>query len=163
MKSVFSCLFTCLVLFGFSFSAFAAASCYSKQEAEAEQGIRILNELMVIGLNCAHMADANGNNLYLEHQKFTNKHADLFQTYEKILFNNLQESGVRDPVASLHTLSTGFANKISNDVATMRPDIFCRTYSSRIQKASMMDRDMVRKWASTPFSSHPVSKPLCEK
>ena len=57
-----------------------AEACYSKQEAEAEQGIRIHSELMVIGLNCQHMASANGNNLYLEHRKFTQKHADLSRT-----------------------------------------------------------------------------------
>ena len=68
-------------------NASIAGSCYTPREAEAEQGIRIHSELMVIGLNCAHMADANGNNLYLEHKKFTSKHAELFETYETILMD----------------------------------------------------------------------------
>jgi len=161
---IFALAFTFVLTFTLNFSdAYAAKSCYSKQEAEAEQGIRILNELMVIGLNCAHMADANGNNLYVEHQKFTTKHANLFQQYEKILLNNLKQSGEADPEASFHTLSTGFANKISNDVATMRPDIFCRTYSSRIEKAAVMNTEMIRRWAATPFKTHPVSKPACKE
>ena len=33
-------------------NAFAAQKCYSAAEAEADQGIRIHSELMVIGLNC---------------------------------------------------------------------------------------------------------------
>ncbi len=117
---------------------------------------------MVIGLNCAHMADVNGNNLYLEHKKFTEKHEDLFVKYEDILIDYMRRNGDGSPERSLHSLRTKFANKISNDAAQMRPDIFCRTYSSRIEQASKMNRESLRKWAATPFPGHPVSQPLCE-
>ena len=153
-----------IILFGItSFSNIpqAIASCYDMREAEAEQGIRIHSELMVIGLNCAHMADANGNNLYVEHKKFTKKHKDLFATYERIIMSYMRKNGVSNPDKAMHALRTKFANKISNDVAQMRPDIFCRTYSSRIEKASKMDGEELRKWAATPFTEYPVSKPLC--
>ena len=33
----------------------AGRQCYTHEEAEAEQGIRIHSELMVIALNCQHM------------------------------------------------------------------------------------------------------------
>lgn len=138
-----------------------ANECYSSREAEAEQGIRIHSELMVIGLNCAHMADASGNNLYIEHKKFTNKHEDLFATYEDILMDYMRENGASDPEKNIHKLRTEFANGISNDAAKMRPDIFCRTYSPRIEAAAKMDNDTFRKWAATPFEGHEVSKPLC--
>ena len=151
-----------LVLFMTVSTQIAAADCYSQKEAEAEQGIRIHSELMVIGLNCAHMADANGNNLYLEHKKFTNKHNDLFARYEKILMDHMRKNGDRNPDKSMHTLRTSFANKISGDAAKMRPDIFCNTYASRIEKATKMDKTSLRKWATLQFEGHPVSKPLCE-
>lgn len=151
---------TAMFIIGFSTTAMASG-CYNKREAEAEQGIRIHSELMVIGLNCAHMADANGNNLYVEHKKFTSKHADLFSRYESILMAYMKRNGVRNPEKALHTLRTDFANKISNDAAQMRPDIFCKTYASRIEKATQMERQDIRKWAATPFKGHPVSKPLC--
>ncbi len=138
-----------------------AAQCYTPREAEAEQGIRIHSELMVIGLNCAHMADANGNNLYLEHKRFTNKHADLFAKYEEIMMNYMRSNGVKNPEKALHKLRTEFANKISNDAAQMRPDIFCRSYSDRIERATKMDREMLRKWASMKFPNHPVSHEIC--
>ncbi|PCJ97296.1 MAG: hypothetical protein COA45_10185 [Zetaproteobacteria bacterium] len=156
-------LLSFLVLFNVFVSGTAfAAGCYTSREAEAEQGIRIHSELMVIGLNCAHMADANGNNLYLEHKKFTAKHEDLFVTYEDILIEYMRKSGIKNPEKGLHKLRTEFANKISNDVAEMRPDIFCKTFSSRIEKAAKMDRITLRKWAATPYGDHPVSYPLCE-
>lgn len=156
----FSLFALMLATFLFSQPVFAKG-CYDLREAEAEQGIRIHSELMVIGLNCAHMADANGNNLYLEYKKFTKKHEVLFSKYEKIIMNNMRTNGVTKPEKALHTLRTNFANKISNDVAQMRPDIFCRTYSSRIEKATKMKQEDVRKWAATPYKNYPVSKPMC--
>lgn len=150
-------LFLCTVLSSQSY----AGSCYSKIEAEAEQGIRIHSELMVIGLNCAHMADANGNNLYSEHQKFTSKHHALFARYEEILMTHMKNNGDKAPEKSLHKLRTEFANKISKDAAEMRPDIFCKSYAPRIQKASAMDETTFRKWASMSFAGHPVSQPIC--
>lgn len=154
--------FVCVSAF-FLFSSPAFAACYSSQEAEAEQAIRIHSELMVIGLNCAHLATANGNNLYLEHKKFTNKHAKLFERYEKIIMDHMRKSGTRNPDKAMHLLRTKFANKVSSDVAEMRPDIFCKSHASRIEKVSTMDEITFRKWAATPFEGHPVSQPLCKK
>ncbi len=139
-----------------------AKSCYTPIESEAEQGIRIHSELMVIALNCSHMANANGNNLYLEHKKFTAKHEKLFATYEKILMDYMRKNNNKNPEKAMHKLRTDFANKISNDAAEMRPDIFCKTFAQRIEKATKMDEITIRKWAATPFAGHEVSKPLCE-
>ncbi len=150
----------CISIFSLSNISWAKA-CYDAREAEAEQGIRIHSELMVIGLNCAHMADANGNNLYLEHKKFTKKHKELFATYERILMNYMRKNGVSNTDGEMKKMRTNFANKISSDAAQMRPDIFCRKFSARIEKASKMDNETVRKWAATPFPQYPVSKPIC--
>lgn len=139
------------------------AACYSPKEAEAEQGIRIHSELMVIGLNCSHLATANGNNLYLEHKKFTKKHGKLFERYEQIIMNHMRRNGTGNPDKAMHLLRTNFANKISSDVAEMRPDIFCKSHASRIEQVSGMDEVTFRKWAATPFEDYPVSKPMCAK
>lgn len=138
-----------------------AYSCYMAQEAEAEQGIRIHSELMVIGLNCQHMASANGKNLYQAYRDFTARHLTLLETYEKILLASFKKSGEARPVDRLNEMRTSFANKISNDSAKMRPDMFCQRYAPRIQKAELMREDDVRRWAATIFPSHPVSKPVC--
>lgn len=142
-------------------SAAQASGCYSRVEAEAEQGIRIHSELMVIGLNCQHMGQREGLNLYGDYRKFTSVNADLFAKYEEILMNYFKHNGAGKPEAQLNTLRTGFANKISEDAASMRPDVFCSRFAPRITRASSMDRTDLRKWASTFYASHPVSKPLC--
>ena len=146
----------------FAASTAHAAECYSNVEAEAEQGIRIHSELMVIGLNCQAMGAREGMNLYGDYRSFTARHADLFARYEEILMRHFKKTGVRKPEAELNTLRTGFANKISNDAADMRPDVFCSKYAPRITRASAMNRTDIRRWASTFYKSHPVSRPLCK-
>lgn len=138
-----------------------AASCYSKTEAEAEQAIRIHSELMVIGLNCQHMGSRSGLNLYQQYRQFTADHGNLLAGYEQTLIDFFKKNGEARPEASFNTLRTNVANKISNDVAAMRPDVFCSRYAPRIIKASKMTEGDVRKWASTIYPTHPVSKPLC--
>ncbi len=138
-----------------------ASACYSPLEAEAEQGIRIHSELMVIGLNCQHMGASDSINLYSQYRQFTADHADLFAKYESLLMTHFRDSGVAKPKARLDTLRTKFANKISNDVASMRPDVFCSRYSPRITRAAEMNASDVRQWAATIYESHPVSKPVC--
>ncbi|MCB1556174.1 MAG: hypothetical protein KDJ15_02555 [Alphaproteobacteria bacterium] len=159
MKLFVSVLVFCLL----ASPAFAGnAACYTAAEAEAEQGIRIHSELMVIGLNCQGM-QTRGKNLYAQYREFSAAHGDLFAAYEDRLLGYFRKRGDADPEASLNTLRTAFANKISLDAAKMRPDLFCNHYGSRIPKVAGMDRATLRKWASTVYPGHPVSQPLCAR
>ncbi|MFN3827417.1 MAG: hypothetical protein ACK4NR_07300 [Micavibrio sp.] len=149
------------VSFFLSGQAVAASSCYTLPEAEAEQGIRIHSELMVIGLNCQHMYRANGKNLYSEYRNITSDNVKLFASYEERLMEYFKRTGAPDPEGQLNSLRTVFANKIANDSARMRPDQFCKHYAGRIQQVSGMSQADIKKWAGTFYPSHPVSKPLC--
>lgn len=142
-------------------SAYAKA-CYTPQEAEAEQGLRIHSELMVIGLNCQHMTPPGVENFYAQYRKFTSRYEDLFADYEARLINYFKNNGSANSVSSLNDLRTDFANKISQDAATMRPDIFCARYINRLERAVKMDRPKLVQWSSTIFPSHPVSRPVCK-
>src|SRR5687768_12155513 len=63
------------------------SACYTKDEAIAEQAVRIHSELMVIGLNCQHMTPAGQKNLYQSYREFTARHSSLFARYETTLMN----------------------------------------------------------------------------
>ena len=139
----------------------SASSCYRAQEVEAEQGIRIHSELMVIGLNCQHMTPTGYKNFYTQYREFTAKHGDLFATYEEVLMRHFRKNGKGSAEKQLNTMRTDFANKISKDAAKLRPDIFCSQYSLRIPKAAKMSRDEVRTWAATVYPGTSVSQPLC--
>ncbi len=156
-------VFTVFFALGLTSAAFAGQACYSKAEAEAEQGLRIHSELMVIGLNCQAMPRFASQNLYGKYRIFTRDHADLIAAYEKILTTYFQRTGSPDPAGSFNTLRTTLANKVSRDAASMRPDLFCVRYAPRIEQASGMDMKAVRKWASTFYPSHPVSSPICDQ
>jgi len=151
-----------VVLFAMS-SAAQASTCYTQTEAEAEQGLRIHSELMVIGLNCINMRFRDGTNLYKEYQRFTKDYIDVFASYEDKMLDYYTRRGDSDPESSLNTLRTLMANNISNSAARMKPDQFCNRYAGRIFKASAMDRNSFKKWASTIYPSHPVSNPICEQ
>lgn len=136
--------------------------CYTRPEAEAEQGIRIHSELMVIGLNCQHLYKANGKNLYSEYRHITNENLKLFAAYETKLMEYFRRAGYADPEGQLNAMRTVFANKIANDSARMRPDQFCKHYAGRIEKVSAMSQDDIKKWAATFYPSHPTTKPMCQ-
>lgn len=141
--------------------AMAAPSCYTMPEAEAEQGIRIHSELMVIGLNCQHLYKANGQNLYGAYRNFTAKNIALFANYERNLMEYFRRTGEPNPEGKLNDMRTVFANKIANDSARMRPDQFCKHFASRIEKVSSMSQGDIKKWAATFYPSHPTSRPIC--
>lgn len=137
------------------------AACYNSAEAEAEQGIRIHSELMVIGLNCMHLPQlSGGQNVYLKYKQMTQNYGDLFAGYEQTLMSHFKKEG-KNAEREMNLMRTQFANKISNDAAGMRPDVFCLNHVPRIQQATAMSRQQFRKWAATPYASHPVSRPMC--
>lgn len=163
MKNIKKTFLSTLMVLGLSTGSAFAASCYTQAEAEAEQGLRIHSELMVIGLNCIKMRFSDGTNLYREYSEFTQENVDIFAAYESQLLEYYKRRGDQNPEASLNTLRTLMANNISNSAARMKPDQFCNRYAGRIFKASTMDRDTLKKWASTIYPSHPVSNPICEQ
>ncbi len=139
-----------------------AGSCYSKAEAEAEQGIRIQNELMVIGLTCNSLGKRHGLTPYADYQKFKVANTSVLEKYNNIMLSHFAKSGGGSPDKQLRTLSTSFGNKISEDAAKLRPDVFCSKYLPRITRALEMNSNDFRRWASTFYASHPVTKPMCE-
>lgn len=138
-----------------------AASCYSPKEVEAEQGVRILSELMVIGLNCQHLTPKGQENLYNQYKRFSLDHEDLFGGYEKTLLGFYRKAGKSNPEGEIHKMRTSVANRISQDAARMRPDAFCAAYAPRISKARAMPESKIRQWAQTVFPGFPVSHKTC--
>ena len=137
-----------------------AQQCYTPAEFEAEQGLRIHSELMVISLNCQHINHVNGN-LYMQYKDFTRRHTGLISGYESTMKNFYSRTGSANPEKDINDLRTSLANKIANDAARMKPNVFCKAYGDRINQALRMDQSKLRRWASTQFEGHPVSRPIC--
>lgn len=137
-----------------------AASCYSPQEAEAEQAIRIHSELMVIGLNCQHMTPKGWKNFYTQYREITNNNKDLFANSERTLISYNAKNG-SNAERKLHDMRTAFANQTSTDAARMRPDVFCAKYAPRIPKVAQMSREELRQWVSSSATTQKLTHPVC--
>ncbi len=170
MKRIALCFALCLLSVpalaqmrvGVGVPGLAGRQCYTQQEAEAEQGIRIHSELMVIALNCQHMTPRGWKNFYQQYQEITARNANLIGGYENVLISYFAVAGAPNPERAFHDMRTNFANKVSTDAARMRPDIFCATYAPRLPKVDKMSTAEIQAWAATYEPGHPPSKPLCQ-
>lgn len=147
--------------FCFVFALPAEAGCFGPGEYEAEQGLRIHSELMVIGLTCQKMP--GGAALYGKYQRFTQKNQYLISGYEDRLIGFYRNEGKSNPDGELHTLRTRLANEISRHAVRMSMVSFCQSFSSRIDKALGMDEKTLRKWAQQEWSSTRSSRPRCTR
>ena len=151
-----------LAVFCLSTTAAEAAGgrCYAPKEVEAEQGIRIHSELMVIGLTCMKMPGGPEN--YSRYQQFTQKNSKLIAQYETDLISHYRKTGVKGAEIKLHTLRTNMANEISQHAIAMSTSTFCRKFSPRIPQALAMDKPHLRAWAQHVWPGTPTSEPICK-
>ena len=76
MKLVMKILLTFLICILIAAPVMAAPICYAPDEAEAEQGLRLQNELLLVGMACGKAAS---------YRQFIEAHNDLWQDYEETL------------------------------------------------------------------------------
>jgi hypothetical protein len=138
-----------------------AAGCYTDREFEAEQGLRIHSELMVIGLTCMKMP--GGQQTYMKYNEFTQKNQSLISAYEEAIIDYYRGQGAKNPEQKLHTLRTNLANTISKHVIDMGTGSFCQHFTPRIDKALAMDQDSLRRWARHVWPDTPISQPVCAR
>src|SRR5690606_4095584 len=86
----------------------ASAQCYNQRQFEAEQGLRIHSELMVISLTCMKMPMGSG--MYQKYQAFTSKNKKLLTGYEDDMIDYFRDTGHSAPEKQFHTLRTNLAN-----------------------------------------------------
>ncbi len=138
----------------------ATGTCYNAKEFEAEQGLRIHSELMVIGLTCMRMPQG-GPQLYMKYQSFTQKNKSLIGQYENELISYYRRTGAAKPEIKLHTLRTTLANQISQHAISMSTVSFCKQFTPRMDQALAMDNSKIRRWAQRPWQGSPTSAPIC--
>lgn len=138
-----------------------AGGCYSASEFEAEQGLRIHSELMVIGLTCMKMPQ--GETMYKKYQSFTLKHQNLIAGYETDIIGYYARQGLKNPERQLHTLRTNLANEISQHAITMSTSTFCQHFGPRIDQALKMDDQKFRRWAQHVWPESSTTEPVCKK
>lgn len=151
-------LLAAFFLIAFTASANAAEQCYNLEQLEAEQGLRIHSELMIIALNCQHLA--GGVQLNKQYEQFTRNNLGLIQGYENTMRGFFQSEG-QSREGELNEFRTLLANRIANEAVRLQPNVFCKAYSGRITQANDMPREKFRKWAQTVFPGYPLTRNIC--
>ncbi len=136
-----------------------ASACYNALQFEAEQGLRIHSELMVIGLTCMKMP--GGREIYDEYQEFDVNNASLMEDYSEILLHHYRNEGVRNPQKKLDKLRTDMANNISRMAIDMSTLTFCQKYASHVSRGAEMSPGTVRRWAEQVWPGTTTSEPRC--
>lgn len=151
----------CLAMISAIGSAQAAELCYRPSEIEAEQGLRIQSELMVIALSCIKVPDA-GPALYAQYQAFTEKHQSLLREYERVMMSYYKGRG-KNANEQLYNLKTKLANDISKRAVSMSISQFCQRFGPRIPQAMAMDEAKLRRWAQHVWPESPTTVAACKK
>ncbi|MCB1537470.1 MAG: hypothetical protein H6865_07385 [Rhodospirillales bacterium] len=141
-------------------AARASDVCYDMSSLEAEQGLRIHTELMIIALNCQHL-EGTGVALNHQYEDFTRRHLRLIEAYEEAMRRVFRTEGKSDGEAELNNFRTMLANHIANEAVRLQPNVFCRAYSNRIAQANAMSEDQFRRWAQTVFPTYPITHRIC--
>lgn len=150
-----------IILAMFVHSSSQAASCYTPAQFEAEQGLRIHSELMVIALTCMK-APGGGQAMYNKYQQFTKKNLGLIAGYENDMLSYFKTQGTKNAEETINNFKTGLANKISQHAISMSTASFCQHFGSRIDQALAMDGPKLRRWAQQEWPQSPTSRPKCK-
>ena len=109
--------------------------CYSVAEFEAEQGIRLHTELMVVGLTCQHMDVKGETSLFAQYKLFTLKHQARIQDWEKTLVEYYKRTAKGNPTRNFDSFRTRLANETSQRAIALSTPVFCGTHAPLVAKA----------------------------
>lgn len=119
----------------------AFAACYSEADAEADRGIRLHSELMVIGLTC-RVYPAKLNPM-MQYSNFSTQNASLLKAYEARMIKFFAARGGNGE-AAFNKWRTAAANDVTLKAARMTPVTFCLTHMKDLEKAMGMSADQVK-------------------
>ena len=116
-------LLTILVLATLSSPAVAGGRCYSAQEVQAEQLLRLHSELMVITVTCKQ--SSSGRDLVRAYTGFTQRNIESIRDAEQTMIGFYEKNYGGKGVARLDTLRTKLANEFGQESATITAPVFC--------------------------------------
>ncbi len=119
-----------LALVIFSFPAFAAKVCYTPDQAQAEQLLRLHSELMVITVTCR--TGSKGEDLPSAYGNFTKKHIDVLHNAEQTMIAYYKANEKGNALDHLDKLRTLLGNEYGQKAADMTAPVFCEQYRDKV-------------------------------
>jgi hypothetical protein len=140
--------------------AFAVAGeCYTPEEFEAEQGLRLHTDLEVIMLTCKY--DGYKRPLKDSYAVFLKKYSAQIRKWENTIARVYASTGgSRNEV--IDNFRTSLANQKSHEASTMGPRPFCVAYANWVPAVAAWSGDQVLNYVRTPDNARVTRKPLCQ-
>ncbi len=121
-----------LLLLNLTFPAMAAGNCYSADEVQAEQFLRLHSELMVITVTCKYSSD--GDDLVKPYTTFTNTHVAALRNAEQVMARYYQKRYGGDGMSQVDKLRTKLANEFGQSIANVSAPLFCAQRRDKVMK-----------------------------
>jgi hypothetical protein len=155
---------TAALLAVFATSVQAKPPCYTPAEFEAEQGIRLHTELMVVGLTCQEMGPKDQPSLFAQYKMFTLKNQKQIQAWENDLIAYYKRTAKGNPNRAFDTFRTRLANETSQRAIALTTPVFCVDHVPVIAKAMSTDIQVIRaSFGPDSPGVHVGQEPRCDK
>ncbi len=125
-----SAIFLTLALLFGAVPAQAAQKCYSPEEIQAEQSLRLHSELMVITVTCKR--GSMGEDLVKAYTGFTRDNVDMLRESEATMTKYYKKVYGGKGVDQLDRLRTLLANEYGQRIADMSAPAFCAKYRDKV-------------------------------
>ena len=108
----------------------SAAECYSPADVEAEQGLLLQTNLMVISSACR-------DTVYGE---FRARNKDAIVRYQNAMIEHFRRSGARNPKSAFDSWQTSLANDFAQKQALTPTAQFCQQSTELLKLAGTLDQ-----------------------
>ena len=144
----------------FALPAWAGTSCFTPEQRQAEQWLRLHSEIMVITVTCRQ--DSYGQSLSDKYVSFTRKNIRPLHKAEQTLMDYYKATSKRNPIERLDQLRTRLGNEEADRAAKMSAPTFCGFYRDEVAKfeafpSRALDAE-IKKRTSTKPCGEPAKK-----
>jgi hypothetical protein len=135
-----------------------AGACYTAEEFEAEQGLRLHTDMEVIMLTCKY--DGYKRPLRDSYATFLKKYSKTIRKWENVIARSYAETGgSRNEV--IDNFRTALANQKSHEAADLTPRQFCIKWANWMPAVAAWNQQQLLQYVHTPEPAVRPRKPPC--
>lgn len=150
-------VFAVMLLFS---PAMAAPPCYSTQEAEAEQLLRLHSELMLIALTCRQ--SNSGRDLIKAYTQFTSRNVAKLHEAEAVMSRYYEKTAKGQGISRLDKLRTRLANECGQEMARESAPSYCAVRRDRAESLYDSSYPDIQLAAARLYARQRPGAPLCK-
>lgn len=138
----------------------AGTPCYSAQEAEAEQLLRLHSELMLIALTCRQ--SSSGRDLIKAYTQFTSRNVVKLHEAEAVMSRYYEKTAKGQGIPRLDKLRTRLANECGQEMAMESAPSYCAVRRDRAESLYDSSYPDIQLAATRLYARQRPGAPLCK-